>query len=90
VFVGTHGTPQGRFQRAIRGGHLYMAELALLDMDAVSLTNALALVRLYAQDGSPKYERAALKYLRRYMDEAAPSLEDVARTAVLLAEGKPD
>lgn len=67
-----------------------MAELALLDMEAVSLTNALALVRLYAQDGSPKYERAALKYLRRYMDEAAPSLEDVARTAVLLAEGNPD
>jgi hypothetical protein len=63
-----------------------MAELALLDMEAVSLTNALALVQLYARDRSPKYERAALKYLRRYMDEAAPSLEDVARTAVLLGE----
>jgi hypothetical protein len=41
------------------------------------------------RDPSPKYERAALKYLRRYMDEAAPS-PDVARTAVLLAEQKPD
>lgn len=88
--MGMHGTPQGRFERAIRDGHLYMAELALMDMDHVRLSDALALVRLYQRERSPKYERAALKYLRRYMDEAAPSLEDVAGVAVVLVEGKPD
>ena len=43
-------------------------------------------MELYAEKGEPKYERAALKYLRRYVDEAGPSLADVAQVAALLAE----
>ena len=39
----------------------------------------------YAEKGDPKYERA-LTYLRRYVDEAGPSLADVAQVAALLAE----
>jgi hypothetical protein len=31
-----------------------------------------------------KFERAALKYLRRYMDETNPSLADVAQVAPCL------
>ena len=41
---------------------------------------------LYAEKGDPKYERATLKYLRRYKDEANPSLSDVAQIATVLAE----
>ena len=44
------------------------------------------LVELYAHNGDRKYERAALKYLRRCMDEANPSVADVAQVAALLAE----
>jgi len=44
------------------------------------------LVELYADKGDPKFERATLKYLTRYLDEAAPSLADVAQVAALLAE----
>lgn len=62
------------------------AEHAALEMPFVPLTDARELVELYASEGSPKYERAGLKYLRRYMDEAEPSLVDVAQVAVLLAE----
>ena len=36
--------------------------------------------------GGPKYERAALKYLARYLTEGKPSLADVAQMAALLAE----
>jgi hypothetical protein len=43
-------------------------------------------VELYAEKADPKYERAALTYLRRYFDEARPSLADVAQVAALLAE----
>ena len=43
-------------------------------------------MELYAEKGDPKYERAALKYLARYMDEENPSLADVAQVAALLAE----
>ena len=59
-----------------------MAELAAIEMGRVPLHCALALVGLYAKTRSPKYERAALKYLARYLAESAPSLDDAARTAV--------
>jgi hypothetical protein len=50
------------------------------------LDEARALVELYAEKGSRKFERAAMKYLRRYLEEAEPSLADVAQVAALLAE----
>ena len=50
------------------------------------LADARALVELYAEKGDRKYERAALKYLARYLAEADPSLTDVAQVAALLAE----
>jgi hypothetical protein len=52
----------------------------------VPLADARALVELYAEKGDRKFKRAALKYLGRYMDEADPSLADVAQVAALLAE----
>jgi len=39
-----------------------------------------------SRKGDRKFERVALKYLRRYVDEANPSLDDVAQVAALLAE----
>ena len=50
------------------------------------LAQARSLVELYAEKGDPKYERAALKYLARYLTEGEPSLADVAQMAALLAE----
>jgi hypothetical protein len=52
----------------------------------VPLAEARLLVELYAEKGDRTYERAALKYLARYMDEENPSLTDVAQVAALLAE----
>ena len=44
------------------------------------------MLELYAERGDPNYERAALKYLPRYLEEADPSLADVAGVVALLAE----
>jgi len=41
--------------------------------------DALKLVYLYAEKESPKYERAALKFLRRYLDEKEPTLKNFAK-----------
>ena len=62
------------------------AEAAAFEVAFVPLTQARALVELYAEKGDPKFERAALKYLARYLGEAEPSLTDVAQLAALLAE----
>ena len=48
----------------------------------IPLPDARALVELYAEKGDRKYERAALKYLGRYLAEADPSLADVAQVAL--------
>ena len=48
--------------------------------------DALQLVHLYAERGSPKSERAALRWLRRYLDEHDPSLVQFARVAGALAK----
>ena len=80
------GHPGAIFQRTVRAGNITAVEALLLDMGWVPLDYARALVELYAEKGSPKYERAALKYLGRYLAEADPSLADVAQLAGMLAE----
>jgi hypothetical protein len=86
VFVTSEGHPGARLQRALAAGNLTAAEQAAFEVPFVPLADARALVELYAEKGDPKYERAALKYLTRYMTEANPSLADAAQVAALLAE----
>ena len=57
------------------------AACAAFEVGFVPLEQARALVELYAEKGDRKYERAALKYLRRYLDESEPALADVVATS---------
>ena len=86
MFVTSEGGPGARLQRALAARNLTSAEQAAFEIAFISLAQARELVELYAEKGDPKYERAALKYLRRYMEEANPSLSDVAQIAAVLAE----
>ena len=86
MFVTSEGHPGARLQRALAAGNLIAAEQAAFEIPFIPLAEARALVELYAEKGDRKFERAALKYLRRYTDEANPSLVDVAQVAALLAE----
>jgi hypothetical protein len=51
--------------------------LPILD-SAGTLEDAVRLVHLYGEKESPKYERAALRWLERYLTESSPSLRDFA------------
>jgi hypothetical protein len=84
--VTSEGHPGARFKRALAAGNLPAAEAAAFDLAFIPLGDARALVELYAEKGYSKFERAALKYLARYMAEGKPSLADVAQVAALLAE----
>jgi len=86
MFVTSEGHPGARLQRALAAGNLTAAEQAAFEVAFVPLAQARALVELYAEHGDPKYERAALKYLARYLTEGEPTLVDVAQMAALLAE----
>ena len=47
--------------------------------------DALQLVKLYAERGSPKYEKAALRWLERYLTEGSPRLQYFADVTASLA-----
>ena len=66
--------------------NLTSARQAAFEIPFISLAQARELVELYAEKGDPKYERAALKYLTRYMAEENPSLADLAQITAVLAE----
>jgi hypothetical protein len=86
MFVTSGRAIPARASRALAAGSLSAVEQAAFEVPFVPLAQARSLVELYAEKGDPKYERAALKYLARYLTEEDPSLADVAQMAALLAE----
>jgi hypothetical protein len=65
-----------------------MAEDAAREMPELPLEYALQLVHLYADCGSPKFERAALRWLERYLSEGTPRLQHFAEITASLARGE--
>ena len=75
-----------RFRRAIERRALWMAEDAARELPDLSLEDALQLVHLYAERGSPKFEKAALRWLERYLAESSPRLQHFAEITASLAK----
>jgi hypothetical protein len=63
-----------------------MAEDAARELPDLPLEDALQLVHLYADCGSPKYEKAALRWLERYLTEGSLRLQHFAKDAADLAK----
>jgi hypothetical protein len=90
MFVTAEAHAQVRFRRAIERRALWMAEDAARELPNLPLEDALQLVWLYAERGSPKYEKAALRWLERYMVEGSPRLQHFAEIAASLATRDPE
>jgi hypothetical protein len=63
-----------------------LAEDAARELPNLPLEDALQLGHLYAERGSPKYERAAIRCLERYLAEGEPRLNHVAEITASLAK----
>jgi hypothetical protein len=74
-----------RFRRAIERRALWLAEDAARELPNLPLEDLLQLVHLYAERGSPKYERAAMRLLERYLTDGSPRLGHFAEVAGDLA-----
>jgi hypothetical protein len=91
MFVTSGGHRYAEFQRALKNGNVWVAEAVARELPRVSLEDALKLVHLYAARDSPKYERAAMRWLERYLAESSPRLKDLAEVAARLANAlEPD
>jgi hypothetical protein len=84
-----NGSSGAVFWRAIQRGNVIVAESVAREFPHLPLDYALVLTYLYAEERDRRFERAALRYLERYIAESNPSLLDVAGTAALLAERMP-
>ena len=65
----SQGTPHGRFSRAVANGNLRGAEMAARELGRLSLDDALRLCLLLAEHDPPRFDRAALRWLERYIAE---------------------
>ena len=66
-----------------------MAEDAARELPNLPLEDALQLVHLYAERGSPRYEKAAMRWLERYLTESSPRLRHLADIVTDLAKLEP-
>ena len=82
----SRGTAHGRFTRALARRHLNAAEMAAREMGGLSLEEALSLCALMAELDPARYERAALRWLQRFIDGRLPPLAEVALAASALSE----
>jgi hypothetical protein len=73
--VTAQGHPRAIFKRAVERGNIVGAEATARELGKLSLEEALGLLFLYAEKEPIKYERAALRWLARYVtDGGAVSL----------------
>ena len=63
-----------------------MAEDAARELPNLPLEDALQLVHLYGERGSPKYEKAAMRWLERCITEGSPRLQHFAELTASLAK----
>ena len=85
TFVTAQSHVHVRFRRAIERRAVWMAEDAAREVPNLPLEDALQLVHLYAELGSPKFEPAARRWLVRYLTEGTPGPYDVAKVTASLA-----
>jgi hypothetical protein len=82
----SQGTAHGRFSRAVANRNLRGAEMAALELGRLSLEDSLGLWVLSLQCAPARYERAAVRWVERFIAEKRPSLEDVGLAVGALAE----
>lgn len=63
------GHPRAIFKRAVERGNLVMAEATAREIGRLTLEEAVRLLFLYAEHDPIKFERAAVRWLARFVNE---------------------
>jgi hypothetical protein len=82
----SQGHPYTRFKRALDRQNAPAAWAAAAELPKVSLSDALALCLVTAHDAPARFERAAARWMTRYLaEEPRLELDELRLTAELLA-----
>jgi hypothetical protein len=86
VFVTSQGSLRHQFQRALERGSVVDAISAAKAMGSLSLGDALALCVVLAERDRPRYHRAAVRWIARFLTETADaSLEEAQLVTAALS-----
>jgi hypothetical protein len=89
--VTSRGHPYAEFQRALERGNVWVAEAVARELPKVSVEDALKLTHLYAErEQWDKFERAAMRFLERYLEEKEPTLQNFAKVVREFEERRED
>ena len=87
------GAALTRYRRALERRHIFGAVIAAKEIAFLSLRDALGLLALYAAEQSPKYDRAAVRWLGRLAlekDDLLVSDLQLAAAALQALSRRPD
>src|SRR5919197_516124 len=85
MFVTSQGNAHSRFRRALQTGNLLLIRAAAAELPRIALGDAAAILLVIEERDPDAYERAALRWLARFCQEARNvGLEDVATAAAAL------
>ena len=76
------GHPRALFKRAIERGNLVVADATARELGQLSLADALDLLALMGRFNDHRFDRAAVRWLQRLLDERRLTLVDVQLVAV--------
>lgn len=72
------GSPYSRFRRALRTGNLSLVQAAALELPAVDLADALAILLLMGSSDDERFDRAATRWLARFaLERPSARLDDL-------------
>jgi hypothetical protein len=86
LFVTAQANTHVRFRRAMERRALWMAEDAARELPNRTRSNS----SIRTPRGSRKYERAAMRWLERYLAEGSPRLQRFAAVTTELASREPE
>lgn len=83
------GSSYARFKRALETRKLGIVLPAAAELDWISLPDSLEILALLAQEGDPRFEKAAARWVGRLLTEAPPMTLSEARWAIAMVEQLP-
>ena len=76
MFVTSEGRAYSRFKRALASGNAMVSWAAALELEAITLHDALALLLLVRDSDLPRYEKAAMRWHARLCHEGRLSMRE--------------
>jgi hypothetical protein len=87
--VSIKGSPYANFQRALQTRNLRVILTAAAEVQWVNLSDSLEILALMAQEGDPRFDRAAARWVGRLLVETPPLTLAEARWVIAMVEQLP-